>query len=134
MRYIIAMRIAFAHSPRGHGLRGRDGKLIAAVIEFVLGVALDPVAADLMRIAQLQKLCPEVGVERRLFIGLFHPLRRQDTAQPLLSASMTYFESEYSSTMHGSLSARSAEITPVSSMRLFVVCFSPPDISFFAPP
>ena len=47
---------------------------------------------------------------------------------------MTYFESEYSSTMHGSLSARSAEITPVSSMRLFVVCFSPPDISFFAPP
>ena len=71
MRYIIAMRIAFAHSPCGHGLRGRDGKLIAAVIEFVLGVALDPVTADLMRIAQLQKLFPEVGVQRRLFIGLF---------------------------------------------------------------
>ena len=65
---------AIIRSPCGHGLRGRDGKLIAAVIEFVLGVALDPVTADLMRIAQLQKLCPEVGVERRLFIGLFPPV------------------------------------------------------------
>ena len=35
--------------------------------------------------------------------------------------------------MQGSFSAESAEITPVSYMRLFVVLFSPPDSSFERP-
>ena len=46
---------------------------------------------------------------------------------------MTYLESEYSSTTHGSFSASSAEITAVSSMRLLVVDSSPPEIIFSAP-
>src|SRR5699024_7244729 len=43
---------------------------------------------------------------------------------------MTYLESEYSSTMQGSVRAWSPRMTPVSSMRLLVVLFSPPLSSF----
>ena len=56
-----------------------------------------------------------------------------DSQQPFCSASITYFESEYSSTMHGCFRHCSARRTAVSSMRLFVVFSSPPDSSRSTP-
>ena len=58
---------------------------------------------------------------------------RQDAAQPFCRASMTYLDSEYSSTVQGSFSACSARMTAVSSMRLLVVFCSPPESSFSCP-
>ena len=60
---------------------------------------------------------------------LTQPFFCQPYTQPLLSASMTYLESEYSSTSHGSFKRRRASMTAVSSMRLLVVCASPPESS-----
>ena len=49
-----------------------DGELVAAVVVGVVGVALDPVEGDLMLLAQVEHLLPEVGVERRVFF-VAHP-------------------------------------------------------------
>ena len=47
---------------------------------------------------------------------------------------MTYLESDHSSTAQGSRSRDSASMTAVSSMRLLVVLFSPPESSFRCSP
>lgn len=56
----------------------------------------------------------------------FHDFFCHESSQCLLTASQTYFESVMQITLHFSFNARSPSITAVSSMRLFVVFFSPP--------
>jgi hypothetical protein len=55
------------------------------------------------------------------FCEVFQPRRIQPSIQWSLKAFTTYWESECSSTLHGLVSASSAAIAPMSSMRLFVV-------------
>ena len=50
----------------------RHRQLIAAVVELVVGVALDPVEVNSVGLAQRQKPLPEVGVQCGLFVRL-HP-------------------------------------------------------------
>ena len=64
---------------------------------------------------------------------LIQPFFFQPYTQPLDRASMTYLESEYSSTTQGSFRQDRARMTPVSSMRLLVVSAAPPDSSFSTP-
>ena len=64
------------------------------------------------------------------FLSLFtQPRAFQPFAQPLERPSMTYLESDHSSTMQGSFKRDRAWMTAVSSMRLLVVSASPPDNS-----
>ena len=58
------------------------------------------------------------------------PCALQPSTQPKRKASTRYFESEYNLTEHGSLRASRPAIAASSSIRLFVVIGSPPDISF----
>ena len=78
----------------------------------------------LLTIAPVADPAPLQAMARRVagfLSALTQPLRFHPQAQPFSSASMTYLESEYSSTTHGSRSASSAEMTAMSSMRLLVV-------------
>ena len=77
----------------------QHGLLVAAVVVDIALVALDPVVVQLVLADKTEQHLPEVGVQR---------VRRQPQAQPFSSASSTYLESEYSSTMQGSRSASSA--------------------------
>ena len=61
--------------------------------------------------------------EREAFFQLFFS---HEYTHPLLIESHTYFESVVRRTLQGSFKAFSAIITAVSSIRLFVVSFSPP--------
>ncbi len=56
-------------------------------------MAFDPDEADLMLLALVQQLFPQVCIERRLFIALFQPFLRQLAAQPLVMEFTTYCES-----------------------------------------
>ena len=103
----------------------RHRHLIAAVVIGVLRVALDPVGADGVGVTQIQQALPQIRVQG----GFLQPRARQPLAQPFSRASMTYLESDHSSTWQGSFKSSRAEITAVSSMRLLVVLAWPPEIS-----
>ena len=97
-------------------------------------MALDPVEVDFVIIAQVQQPAPQVGIKGGFLSALTQPLARQPLAQPFSRASMTYLESDQSSTIQGSRSASKAAMTPVSSIRLLVVWASPPESSFLNDP
>lgn len=78
--------------------------------------------------------CPHrSGFSAGLPSDFFQPRFFQPCAQPLVIPSTTYLLSVVSRTLHGYFSAERAFITPESSMRLLVVCDSPPESSFSLP-
>ena len=63
------------------------------------------------------------------FLAFFQPRRFQPSTQCWLKAFTTYWESLWTSTSHGRLSASSPATTPMISMRLFVVRAYPAESS-----
>ena len=66
-----------------------DRHLVAAVIEFVLRMALDPVVAKGMDALQPQQLVPKVRVQGGLFVA-FHPALGLPTLSPALGKAVDY--------------------------------------------
>ena len=98
-----------------------DGKLVTAVVIWIIRVTLDPMEPHLVFIQQIEQMPPEFRIFAGFLSLLTQPRARQPLAQPLVMPSTTYLLSEYRSTEHGSLRVSRAVITPSSSMRLFVV-------------
>ena len=74
------------------------------------------------------------GLRAGFLSALRQPLLCHDAAQPLIIPSATYLESVTRRTLHFSLRAESPIIAAVSSIRLLVVFFSPPESSFSCAP
>ena len=99
----------------------RGGKLVAALVELMAGVTLNPDELNLVLAFGGEQALPQIAVLDRLLVGGLPAAFFQPSIQCLLKALTTYCESEWTSTSQGRLSASSATITAMSSMRLLVV-------------
>ena len=110
-------------------VRSEDGQLVTPFVLLVAGVALDPFEVNLVLLAQLEQLPPELPVGHNLPPERRHALLRQPRAQPFEIPLTTYSESLKRATTHGCFRAASPAIAAISSMRLFVVRRKPAENS-----
>ena len=97
------------------------------------GVAFDPAPFHMqMAVAFRVQLLPQIGVFHRL-LGRGFPAARLPAVYPFGNAFCTYWESVYTTTLHGRFKVARPLITASSSMRLLVVLASPPHNSFSLP-
>ena len=116
-------------------LRDRFARqFVGAFVEIVAGMARDPVPMHLMRAERRVEPLPQVDILHRLLVGGLPavPLPAVDPARDAAAAD-TGCRCERSTSARR-FSASSAEIAAINSMRLLVVCASPPLISFCVPP
>ena len=108
-------------------------QLIGAFVLGVAGVALDPVPAHLVRLQRGVEPLPQLGILHRLLVG-GAPAVALPAVDPAGDALAHILAVGVRSTTQGFFSASSAEIAAINSMRLLVVCGSPPFNSFSTSP